>query len=87
MKLNKIHDALHSNVQSLKIGVTVHKDGDWYVAIDPVTGVASQGKTVSEALKNFQEAFELWYENAEEWEKERAVKGEPVATKVIEIKI
>ena len=72
---------------SLKVGVTIHKDGQWYVAMDPVTGVASQGKSVDEASKNFQEAFELWFENAEEWEKERSVKGEPVATMVIEIKV
>jgi predicted RNase H-like HicB family nuclease len=74
-------------VLKLRVGVTIHKDGQWYVAVDPVTGVASQGKSVEEALKNFQEAFELWFENAEEWEKERALKGEPVATMVIEIKI
>jgi len=74
-------------VTNLKIGVTIHKDGELYVAVDPVTGVASQGKSMDEALKNFQEAFELWFENAEDWEKERALKGEPVATMVIEIKI
>jgi len=74
-------------VIGLKVGVTIHKDGEWYVAMDPVTGVASQGKSVDEALKNFQEAFGLWFENAEEWEKERAVKGEPVATMVIELKV
>jgi len=71
----------------LKVSVTIHRDGKWYVAMDPVTGVASQGKSVDEALKNFQEAFELWFENAEDWEKERALKGEPVATMVIEIKV
>ncbi|MEM3695214.1 MAG: type II toxin-antitoxin system HicB family antitoxin [Candidatus Bathyarchaeia archaeon] len=71
----------------MKVSVTIHKEGEWYVAVDPVTGVASQGKTIDEALKNFQEAFELWFENAEEWEKERAIKGEPVATMVIEIKV
>ncbi len=70
----------------MKVGVTIHKDGDWYVAIGPVTGVASQGKTIDEALKNFQEAFELWLENAEPWERERAIKGEPVAAMVIELK-
>jgi predicted RNase H-like HicB family nuclease len=52
-----------------------------------VTGVASQGKTIDEALKNFQEAFELWFENAENWEKERAMKSEPVATMIMEIKV
>jgi len=59
-------------VTTLKVGVTIHKDGEWYVAMDPVTCVASQGKSVDESLKNFQETFELWFENAEEWEKERA---------------
>jgi len=72
---------------TLKVGVVIHKDGDWYVAIDPVTGVASQGKSVDEALRNFHEAFELWFENAEPWEKERAVKDEPVATMLVELKI
>jgi predicted RNase H-like HicB family nuclease len=74
-------------VPTLKIGVTVHKENDWYVAVDTVTGVASQGKSCNEALKNFQEAFELWFENAEEWEKKRALKGEPVATMVLEMKV
>lgn len=70
----------------MKVGVTIHKDADRYVAIDSITGVASQGKTLDEALKNFQEAFELWFENAEPWEKERAIKGEPIATMVVELK-
>jgi len=61
-------------VITLKVGVTIHKDEEWYVAIDPVTGVASQGKSVDEALKNFREAFKLWFENAEEWEKEKSKK-------------
>ena len=71
----------------MKIGVTVHKEGKMYVAADPVTGVTSQGKTCNQALKNFQEAFELWYECAEDWEKERALKGEPVATMVLDLKV
>jgi predicted RNase H-like HicB family nuclease len=74
-------------VLTLRIGVTVHKEGKLFVAADPVTGVASQGKSCDEALKNFQEAFGLWFECAEEWEKERAIKGEPVATMVLDIKV
>ncbi|MDH7477774.1 MAG: type II toxin-antitoxin system HicB family antitoxin [Candidatus Bathyarchaeota archaeon] len=58
----------------MKVSVAIHKEGECYVAVDPVTGVASQGKSMDEALKNFQEAFELWFENAEEWEKERVKK-------------
>jgi predicted RNase H-like HicB family nuclease len=61
----------------LRIGVTIHKEKNIYVAMDSVTGVASQDKTFDEALKNFHEAFELWFENAEDWERERALKGEP----------
>ena len=71
----------------MKIGVTVHKEGKLYVAADPVTGVSSQGKTCDEALSNFQEAFELWFECAEDWEKELALKGEPVATLVLDLKL
>ena len=72
---------------SLRIGVIVHKEGKWYIAADPVTGVSSQGESCDEALKNFEEGFALWFECAEDWEKERAVKGEPVATMVLEIKV
>lgn len=71
----------------MRVGVTVHREGDWFVAMDTVSGVASQGKTCDEALRNFQEAFELWFENAEEWEKQRALKGEPVATMVLDLEI
>ena len=74
-------------VFAMKIGVTVHREGKLYVAADPVTGVTSQGKTCDESLKNFQEAFELWFECAEEWERERALKGEPVATLVLDLKV
>jgi predicted RNase H-like HicB family nuclease len=49
--------------------------------------VASQGKSCGAALKNFQEAFELWFENAEDWEKARALEGAPVAAIVLEIKV
>jgi len=71
----------------MKLGVTIHKEGRWYIAAESVTGVTSQGKTLDEALKNFQEAFELWFECAEDWERERAEKGEPVATIVLDIKV
>ena len=71
----------------MKIGVTVHREGKWYIAADPITGVTSQGKTCNEALKNVEEDCELWFECAEEWEKDRALKGEPIATMVLDIKV
>jgi predicted RNase H-like HicB family nuclease len=39
--------------------VTITLDGEWYVARDEETGVASQGKTRPEALANLAEALEL----------------------------
>ncbi len=71
----------------MRVGITVHREGTWFVAKDTVSGVASQGKTCDEAVQNFHEAFELWFENAEEWEKERALKSEPVASMVLEMEV
>jgi len=39
--------------------VTISLEGEWYVARDEETGVASQGKTRPEALANLAEALEL----------------------------
>ncbi|ELZ77399.1 type II toxin-antitoxin system HicB family antitoxin [Haloferax larsenii] len=39
--------------------VTIVKEDDWFVATDEATGVASQGKTRSEALAMLAEAIEL----------------------------
>lgn len=39
--------------------VHLTQDGEWFVAIDEVTDVASQGKTRAEALANLAEALEL----------------------------
>ena len=71
----------------LRVGVTIHKEDEWYIAMDTVSGVTSQGKSCDEALKNFREAFKLWFENAEEWAKERALKSEPVVTMILEMEI
>ena len=37
-------------------------EGDWYVAQCLEVDVASQGKTEQEALRNLEEALELYYE-------------------------
>lgn len=85
--LIRIQGVLIFKAFEMKIGVTVHKEEKLYVAADSVTGVTSQGKTCDEALKNFQEAFELWFECAEDWEKKLALKGEPVVTLVLDLKV
>jgi predicted RNase H-like HicB family nuclease len=46
-----------------KVTVIVQKDDDWYVAKCLENSVASQGKTVEEAIENLKEALELYYED------------------------
>jgi len=46
--------------------VFVWREGKWYVAYEPISGVASQGKTREEALRNIREALELYLEESEE---------------------
>ncbi|AYO31426.1 type II toxin-antitoxin system HicB family antitoxin [Biomaibacter acetigenes] len=48
---------------SIKVTVVVQKDENWYVAKCIENNVASQGKTIEEALNNLREALELYYEN------------------------
>ncbi|WP_312909728.1 type II toxin-antitoxin system HicB family antitoxin [Natronosalvus caseinilyticus] len=38
---------------------TLTHKGDWYVATDETTGIASQGETKAKALENLAEALEL----------------------------
>lgn len=46
-----------------KVTVIVQEDDDWYVAKCLENSVASQGKTVEEAIANLKEALELYYED------------------------
>ena len=47
---------------SVRYNVIVQKEDDWYVAKCLDNNVASQGKTIEEALKNLKEALELYFE-------------------------
>ena len=49
-------------VRPARFNVIVQKDDAWYVAKCIDNSVASQGKTVEEALDNLKEALELYYE-------------------------
>lgn len=40
----------------------IHKEDLWYVAECPEVGTVSQGATIEEAVKNLQEATELYLE-------------------------
>ena len=45
---------------SIKYNVMIQKEEEWYVAKSLDNNVASQGKTIEEALKNLKEALELY---------------------------
>ena len=48
---------------SIKSTLFIEKEDDWYVATSIESGVASQGKTMDEAIANLKEALELYYED------------------------
>ena len=48
---------------SIKSTVYIQKEDDWYVATSIESGVASQGKTIDEALANLSEALSLYFED------------------------
>ena len=50
-------------MKSTRFNVIVQKDDTWYVAKCIDNLVASQGKTVEDALDNLKEALELYYED------------------------
>lgn len=52
-------------MMSLKYNVIIEKEENWYVAKCIDNNIASQGKTIEEALKNLKEAIELYYEDEE----------------------
>ena len=48
---------------SIKSTVLIEKEENWFVATSVETGVASQGKSINEALDNLREALELYFED------------------------
>lgn len=48
---------------SIKYNVIIQKENDWYVAKCIDNNVASQGKSIEEALANLKEAVELYYQD------------------------
>ena len=48
-----------------RLSATIHREGAWFVSWCPELDVASQGRTVEEALANLREALELYLESAE----------------------
>ena len=50
---------------SFKGIVKIEKGTEWYVATCIENNVASQGKSIDEAITNLKEAIELYYEDEE----------------------
>ena len=48
---------------SIKYNVMVQKEENWYVAKCIDNSIASQGKSIEEALNNLKEAIELYYQD------------------------
>lgn len=48
---------------SIKYNVIIQKEDAWYVAKCIDNNVASQGKSIEEALANLKEAVELYYQD------------------------
>lgn len=56
---------------TIKYNVIVQKEEKWYVAKCLDNNVASQGKTIEDALNNLKEALELYVQSDEERESPR----------------
>lgn len=50
---------------SIKYNVIIQKEENWYVAKCIDNNIASQGKTIEEAIKNLKEALELYMQDEE----------------------
>jgi predicted RNase H-like HicB family nuclease len=48
---------------SMLFTVVISQEEKHYVALAPDVDIASQGKTIEEALKNLKEALELYFED------------------------
>lgn len=59
------------NKMNIKYNVVIQKEEEWYIAKCLDNSVASQGRTIEEAIQNLKEALELYYESEEPiWPKE-----------------
>lgn len=66
---------------NVKYNVVIQKEEEWYVAKCLDNSVASQGKTIEEALKNLKEAIELYNES------EKPVKPKEIFITTLEVAI
>ena len=60
------------------LSAVIHKEGDWFVSLCPELDVASQGKTIEEAIANLKEAVSLYLED----EDVKLPDSEPIITTI-----
>jgi predicted RNase H-like HicB family nuclease len=63
-------------MKTLNLTALLEKEGDGFVSLCPEVDVASQGRTVEEALANLKEAVELFLECAAPEEVQQRYKSE-----------
>ena len=66
---------------SIKFNVIIQKEENWYVAKCIDNSVASQGKTIEEAMANLKEALELFMQN------EKPIKPKEIFVTTLEVAI
>ena len=68
-------------MKTLNLTAVLEKESDGYVSLCPELDVASQGRTVEEALANLKEAVELFLECAAPEEIQQRYKSELFVTR------
>lgn len=70
--------------EALELSAVVWREERLYVALCPELDVASQGKSVEEALKNLKEALELYLEDEDV---KRPMKAEAPIVTIVKVKV
>jgi predicted RNase H-like HicB family nuclease len=56
--------AVYNNIMSFRGTVIIQKEDKWFVATCIENNIASQGRTVDEAMSNLKEAISLYFEDS-----------------------
>lgn len=70
--------------ETLELSAVVWKEERLYVALCPELDVASQGKSVEDALKNLKEALELYFGDEDV---KRPMKAEAPIVTIVKVKV
>lgn len=70
-----------SDSLSIKYNVIIQKEEEWYVAKCLDNSIASQGKTIEEAMKNLKEAIELYLQD------EKPIKPKEIFITTLEVAV